>query len=176
MCHHFGIRHGVLVLAAILTSYLTIEAASRAALIDAYNCGEQKQECGGVIYADPREHFTYTVPITDHRAFGVTIPYLYSVAPPDGARLVADYHNHICSKHNRDFSQFFSYGDASVNDGFKIIGYMLDGCTGNIHRYDPSQDPRDDEEVDFAPHADGTVKPPFFLTIGHISGWVDIFK
>ena len=167
-----------MILAAVLTSYLTIEQASRAALIDAYNCGEQKQECGGVIYVstDSKPRFTYTVPITDHRAFGVTIPYLYSVAAPAGRRLVADYHNHICSPHNKDFAQFFSYGDASVNEGFKVIGYMLDGCTGNIHRYDPAQDARDDEQVDFLPHADGTRKPSFYLTIGHISGWVDIFK
>jgi hypothetical protein len=157
--------------------YSSIDVAAHDALIDAYNCGEQKQECGGVIYQDDRSRaYTYTVPITSGKPFGVTIPYLYSVPPPVGTRVVADYHNHICSPRNAMFAAYFSFADASVNQGFHIVGYMLDGCTGNIHRYDPAQDDRDDEEVDFKPHADGTIKPPFYLTVGHISGWIDIFQ
>ena len=159
----------------MIALFATIELAVRSALIDAYNCGEQRQECGGVIYEGPGG-FTYTPPITDHKPYGVTIPYLYSVDPPEGFHRVADYHNHICSSHNARFAAYFSTGDQLVNTGFHLVGYMLDGCTGNIHRFDPASDPIDDEEVDFKPHADGTVKAPFFLTTGHISGWVDIFQ
>jgi hypothetical protein len=159
----------------MLELFATLELAVRSALIDAYNCGEQRQECGGVIY-ESAAGYSYTVPITDHKSFGVTIPYLYSVDPPPGAHRVADYHNHICSSHNASFAAYFSGGDVAVNKGFHLVGYMLDGCTGNIHRFDPAGDPVDDEEVDFKPHPDGTVKPPFFLTIGHISGWIDIYE
>ena len=157
--------------------YLSIDQAAHDALRDAYNCGEQRQECGGVIYQWPSGQYTYTAPITSGKPFGVTIPYLYSVPPPaPGVRVVADYHNHICSKHNAMFADYFSFADASANQGLHVVGYMVSGCTGDIHRYDPAQDARDDVQVDFKPHADGTRKAPFFLTSGHISGWLDIFR
>jgi hypothetical protein len=43
---------------------------------------------------------------------------------------------------------------------------MADLCTFEIHRFDPRQDDRDNEEVDL--HS-GRV---FYLTIGHVSGWL----
>jgi hypothetical protein len=43
---------------------------------------------------------------------------------------------------------------------------MLSLCDWNIRRYDPAQDDRDDEEVDFT---SGRI---IYLTCGHIVGWV----
>jgi hypothetical protein len=155
-------------------TYPTIETAARAALTSAFECGREDYECGGVIYQHPDGRFSFTAPITDHRKFGVMIPYLYSVPPAPGFKVAADYHTHICNEHNYLFAPFFSASDADVNEGFHIRGFMLDGCSGNIHLYDPSQDPRDDEVVTFKPHADGTRHAPFYLTIGHVVGWLDL--
>lgn len=146
--------------------FATIELASHAALVDAYNCGEQRRECGGVIYHERRGYF-YSVPVRG-RAFGVMLP--LDKPAPAGADAVADYHSHICSVHNRPFADLFSFGDVTANTAFHVVGYMLSGCTGNIHRFDPSQDDRDDIEVDLVSGK------KFYLTSGHISGWVDIFN
>jgi len=150
-----------------MIEYATIEQASRAALIEAYECGGRRYECGGVIYRLSNGAFAYSAPETSHRPFGVEITAL-SAPPPAGATMVADYHQHICSIHNLPFAEFFSPADALVDQGFHLIGYMLDTCTGDIHRYDSSQDDADDEEVDL--HSGKT----FYLTIGHISDWVDL--
>jgi hypothetical protein len=152
-----------------LALYATMELASRDALIDAYNCGEQRQECGGVIYETPEHQFAYTVPITSHKPFGVVVPYLYSVPPPGGWRVVADYHNHICNTRNKMFAEFFSPADGMVNEGFHVIGYMLSGCSGNIHRFDPDERPRDVMVVHF------NTGRELELPIGHISGWINIY-
>jgi hypothetical protein len=145
----------------------SIEQVARAALIEAYNCGQQRRECGGVIYYDGKR-YTYTVPVSSNKPFGVEVPAL-AQEPPAGLQLVADYHNHICSARNRPFAGLFSEADVLVDAGFKIIGYMLDGCTGNIHRFNPAVDERDNVEVDFV---SGRV---IYLTTGYISGWIDIF-
>jgi hypothetical protein len=44
---------------------------------------------------------------------------------------------------------------------------MLSLCDGNVRRYDPSQDDRDDEVVHF------TSGREIYLTCGHVSGWID---
>ncbi len=151
--------------------YATLEAASRAALIAAYNCSEQRRECGGVIYQSVSRAGVYyfTPPVTDDKPFRVNLP-MEAEPAPAGWRMVADFHNHPCLKGNKLFAEFFSAGDVLVNDTFKTIGYMLDSCTGLIHRYSPGEDDRDDEEVDLP---SGRV---FYLTIGHIAGWIDIFR
>lgn len=148
--------------------FATIELASRSALIDAYNCGEQRRECGGVIYHEGRGYY-YSEPVTQDHRFAVTIPALAFVAP-SGSVMVADYHNHICSVRNKPFAQYFSAGDALADSHFEIVGYMLDGCTGNIKRYDPRQDEREDIEVDLVSGK------KFYLTSGHVSGWVDVYE
>src|SRR5438067_1917902 len=83
-----------------------------------------------------------------------------------GPQVVADFHTHVCSIHNQAFADFFSMSDAIVNQELHTVGYMLSLCDWNIRRYDPSQDDRDDEEVDFR---SGRV---IYLTCGHIVGWV----
>jgi hypothetical protein len=116
-------------------------------------------ECGGVVRAVDGG-FEVSGLITSNRAFSVDLGEFY------GPAVVADFHTHVCSIHNRPFADFFSPADALVNEGLHTVGYMLSLCDWNIRRYDPSQDERDDEEVDF--HS-GRV---LYLTSGHIVGWV----
>jgi hypothetical protein len=145
-----------------------LEDVARAALVAAYECSEQRRECGGLIYELDGKYY-YALPETQDKPFTVELHgYLAKPIPP--ARVVADYHNHPCMTRNKEFAAFFSAGDVLVNDTFHTVGYLLDGCTGVVHRFDPSQDDRDDEEVHMT---SGRV---FFLTIGHVSGWIDIFK
>lgn len=151
-------------------AYVSIEETSRAALIEAYKCGEGRRECGGVIYRLHDGLYVFSEPITSDKPFGVDLGPAYAMPMLKPGELVADYHNHICSVHNRPFAEFFSFGDAILNKGLHTIGYMLDGCTGLIHRFDPAQDDIDDEEVDFK---SGKV---IYLTIGHVSGWIDLRK
>jgi hypothetical protein len=148
--------------------YASIDEAAKNGLIDAADCSRNTRECGGAIYkVDGREIYLYSGPYTSDRPFSLDIPELADPAP-EGLTRVADYHVHICNKHNSGLAPFFSFGDVQTNDGFHTIGYMLEMCNGNIHRYAPGVDDRDDEEIDFESGR------KLFLTIGHIVGWVDI--
>jgi hypothetical protein len=142
-----------------------VDSAAIAALTVARDCPRQ-YECGGVIYEDSEHRYHVSAPLTSHKPFGVDI-LQYTEPTPGGWRIVADYHTHICSPHNRLFANFFSPADAYVNQGFHTVGYMLSLCDGNVRRYDPSQDDRDDEVVHF------TSGREIYLTCGHIAGWID---
>lgn len=149
----------------------SLEEVARAGLIEAYKCSQQKRECGGVIYefieAGGRKWYFRSPIETSNKPFGVEIKAIGEPAPA-GTKMVADFHVHICSVHNKDFSAFFSVGDVIVNQAMHTVGYMLDSCSGEIHRFDPAQDAVDDEEVDFK---SGLV---LYLTIGHVSGWISL--
>ena len=140
--------------------YPTMDAAARDALIAAAHCSH-RYECGGAIYESGGRYY-WSGPESDARPFGVTI-HEYE-RPIPGMPIVADYHTHICE--GRHFWGFFSPGDVAVNDGFHTVGYMLSLCDGNIHRYAPGVDDREDEEVDYASGR------KMYLTIGHLAGWV----
>jgi hypothetical protein len=144
-------------------SYPDVNQAAHAALADAAICSQNRRECGGVVFMRPDGSYAYTAPVTSGKPFGVDLSGPYASAP---GPVVADYHVHICSVHNAPFADFFSASDAIANQGLHTVGYMLSLCSWNIHRYDPSQDDADDEEVDL--HS-GRV---FYLTIGHVSGWL----
>lgn len=146
-----------------------LEAVAKAALTAAYECSEQRRECGGVIYERNGAYF-YSLPVTQDQPYRVDLGPELLKPPIPGTTRVADYHTHPCTTRNKRFAEFFSAGDVLVNTVFHTVGYMLDGCTGIIHRFDPSQDDVDDEEVDY----DSGRK--LFLTIGHVSGWIDIFR
>lgn len=143
--------------------FADMNVAAHAALQEAAQCSQNKRECGGIIIERSGE-FIYTAP-RPGRSFGVSLEADYGAAWAAGEHVVADYHVHICSPHNRVFSPFFSTADALLNDGLHTIGYMLSLCDGNIRRYDPTQDDRDDEEVDF--HSGKKL----YLTIGHVTGF-----
>jgi hypothetical protein len=146
--------------------YESIELAAKAALVAAYLCGHQDYECGSVLYQGP-EGYSFSAPVTDRKPFGVEIPQL-SEPPPAGLKIVGDAHNHICNTHNKMFAAYFSPADGMVNQGFNVIGYMLDGCSGNIHSFDPNEWPREVMVVHF------TSGRELELPIGHIVGWLDL--
>jgi len=143
-----------------------MDSAANGALTVALDCPRQ-YECGGVIYEDSEHRYHVSAPLTSHKHFGLEIPQYTEGAPESGWRIVADYHTHICSPHNRLFANFFSPADAIVNTAFHTVGYMLSLCDGHVRRYDPSQDDRDDEVVHF------TSGREIYLTCGHITGWIE---
>jgi hypothetical protein len=149
---------------ALIGPFSNVDDAAIAGLRDSAALSHNEREWGGVIYRRGQSYF-YTVP-DPGEAFGVDLGPAYAALP--GESPVADFHVHICSPYNRAFSPFFSSSDATVNQGLHTVGYMMSLCDGNVHRYDPSQDERDDEEVDL--HS-GRV---LYLTIGHIVGWIDL--
>ena len=146
-------------LVAALTVFATIDEAAISGLTHAAAICNPRYECGGVVRA-VNGGFEASGLITSRRSFGVDLGEFY------GPDVVADFHTHICSIHNKPFSTFFSSSDALANEGLHTVGYMLSLCDGYIRRFDPSQDDRDDEEVDF--HSGRVI----YLTIGHIVGWV----
>lgn len=149
----------------------SIDEAARAGLVESWRCSQNRRECGGAIYqyleAGGRAWYFRSTVETSDKPFGVEIKAL-GEKPPPGMTLVADFHTHICSQHNRPFAEFFSVGDVIVNQAMHTVGYILDGCTGAIHRFDPRQDDVDDEEIDFVSGK------KLYLTIGHLSGWIDL--
>ena len=142
----------------VLAVFATIDETAIDALKHAAVKCDPHYECGGVV-RKVEGGFEASELISSYRPFGVDLEQLYDSA------VVADFHTHICSVHNRAFADFFSLADAIANQGLHTIGYMLSLCDRNIRRYDPSQDDRDDEEVDF--HSGRVI----YLTIGHIVGW-----
>jgi hypothetical protein len=141
-----------------LAVFATIDETAIDALRHAAETCDPRYECGGVVLR-VNGGFVASPVITSKRPFGVNLEELY------GSDVVADFHTHICSIHNKPFADFFSPADAIANQGLHTVGYMLSLCDRNIRRYDPSQDERDDEEVDF--HSGRII----YLTIGHIVGW-----
>lgn len=142
-----------------LALFSTMDEAAIEALKHAAAVCDPRYECGGVVRRVPGGFETSAL-FSSKKPFGVDLGEFY------GPDVVADFHTHICSIHNQPFADFFSPSDAYVNQGLHTVGYMLSLCDWNIRRYDPSQDERDDEEVDFR---SGRV---IYLTCGHIVGWV----
>ena len=142
-----------------LAVFATMDEAAIAALKHAASVCDPRYECGGVV-RQITGGFEASPLISSKKPFGVDLGEFYATD------VVADFHTHICSIHNKPFADFFSPADAMANQGLHTVGYMLSMCDWNIRRYDPTQDDRDDEEVDFR---SGRV---IYLTIGHIVGWV----
>src|SRR5215469_10066242 len=141
-----------------LAVFATMDEAAIEGLKHAADICDPRYECGGVVRQIPGG-FVVSVLMTSKKPFGVDLGEVY------GSDVVADFHTHICSIHNKPFADFFSSADAMANEGLRTVGYMLSLCDHNIRRYDPRQDNRDDEEVDF--HSGRVI----YLTIGHIVGW-----
>jgi hypothetical protein len=139
--------------------FATMDESAIHALEHAAEICDPRYECGGVVHKVDGG-YQASVLITSKKPFGVDLGELY------GTDVVADFHTHICSIHNKAFADFFSPADAFANQGLHTVGYMLSLCDHNIRRYDPTQDDRDDEEVDF--HSGRVI----YLTNGHIVGWV----
>jgi len=142
-----------------LAAFASIDESAIDALKHAAATCDPHYECGGVVRKVAGGGFQASRLVTSTKPFSVNLEQLYD------SDVVADFHTHICSIHNRPFADFFSASDALVNQGLHTVGYMLSLCDRNIRRYDPSQDDRDDEEVDF--HSGRII----YLTTGHIVGW-----
>jgi hypothetical protein len=142
-----------------LAVFATMDEAAIEALKHAAATCDPRYECGGVV-RKVEGGFVASALTSSYKPFGVDLEEWY------GPDVVADFHTHICSIHNAPFANFFSLADALANQGLHTVGYMLSLCDRNIRRYDPTQDDRDDEEVDFR---SGRV---IYLTCGHIVGWV----
>ena len=138
--------------------FATMDEAAIEGLKHAADICDPRYECGGVVRQVPGG-FVVSVLMTSKKPFGVDLGEVY------GPDVVADFHTHICSIHHKPFADFFSSADAMANQGLRTVGYMLSLCDHNIRRYDPKQDNRDDEEVDF--HSGRVI----YLTCGHIVGW-----
>jgi len=142
-----------------LAVFATMDEAAIEGLRHASETCDPQYECGGVVRR-VAGGFAVSELLTSNKPFGVDLEEVY------GPEVVADFHTHICSIHNKPFADFFSTADALANQGLHTVGYMLSLCDRNIRRYDPVQDMRDDEEVDF--HSGRVI----YLTCGHIVGWV----
>ena len=142
-----------------LALFATMDEAAIDALKHAAAVCDPRYECGGVV-RHVAGGYEASALFSSKKPFGVDLGEFYA------ADVVADFHTHICSIHNKLFANFFSPADAYANQGLHTVGYMLSLCDWNIRRYDPAQDDRDDEEVDFT---SGRV---IYLTCGHIVGWV----
>lgn len=143
--------------------FADINVAAAAALQQAAICSQNRRECGGLIIERDGKFF-YTPPRAG-KPFGVSLEADYGAAWATHEHVVADYHTHICSIHNKPFANFFSVSDVLLNDGLHTIGYMLSLCDGNVRRFSPGEDDEGDEEVDF--HSGRKL----YLTCGHITGF-----
>ena len=141
-----------------LAVFATMDEAAIDALKHAAAVCDPRYECGGVVRRVPGG-FESSALFSSKKPIGVDLGEFY------GPDVVADVHTHNCSIHTEPFADFFSPADAYANQGLHTVGYMLSLCDWNIRRYDPSQDERDDEEVDF--HSGRVI----YLTCGHIVGW-----
>ncbi|MBV8910479.1 MAG: hypothetical protein JOZ89_06940, partial [Gammaproteobacteria bacterium] len=114
-----------------LAVFMTVDEAAIDALRRAAALCDPHYECGGVVRA-VAGGFEASGITSSHRPFGIDLELFY------GPEVVADFHTHICSVHNKPFADFFSQADALANQGLRTIGYMLSLCDWNIRRYDPA--------------------------------------
>ncbi len=120
-------------------------------------------EYGGLIYQSTIDQKYYiTQPTTSNDPGQVVLPFESKF--PD-MKLVGSYHSHMCNPHY--ISYVFSKNDIVFNEVLHIVGYMVDECTGDVHRFDPSND-RDDD-VTIVGRKGSITK----LTAGHIVGWIN---
>src|SRR5262250_128005 len=110
-----------------LAVFATMDAAAIDGLKHAAAACDPHYECGGVV-REVAGGFEVSELIMSNKPFGVDLGQFY------GPDVVADFHTHICSIHNRPFADFFSLADAMANEGLRTVGYMLSLCDHNIRR------------------------------------------
>lgn len=114
-----------------------VEAARRL-----YQCSHY-YECGGIIAQDPKGKYVIgpNMVTLDH-GDEVNVPH----GVPIGWKFVAEFHSHPCLPVTHEVS-FFSPNDTSNYLENKIVGYMLDQCTGEVHEFVPGRDSPNDTEM-----------------------------
>ena len=114
----------------------TADAAARAAFSHATEL-TRKYEAGGLILRSLRTgKFHFTVPFTEGKPTEISIA---KSGHYGGFLLVGDYHTHTCQADPEDAEQF-SPEDTAGNQAYGDIGWMLDLCSGLVHKYDPLLD------------------------------------
>ena len=154
----------IALLATAVLAFTNTTDAAVDALNRAYTECDHTSECGGFIM-EFHGVFIASGSVSSGKPFAnPAMGDLYAALDHAGFKMVADWHTHVCSVHNKPFANFFSPADVGSNDGLHLTGYMLSLCDKNIRMYMPGYTERDDEEVDFK---SGKV---FYLTTGNLIG------
>lgn len=139
-----------------LTRYDTLEEAAVKAIERAYRCS-RNYECGGSIAKDPNGKFVVGPVDTDYEGDSVGIPRF----EPTGWTAVAMYHTHPCIPDHA--TGLFSPQDMAGATMKRVLAFMGDLCTGDVHEYDPK-----------TMRADTTAYSGIYLTGGKIVGHITL--
>lgn len=116
-------------------------------------------ECSGLIVVDPKGKFTVGPVRTDYSSDSVGMS--ASGVPADWEKAAA-VHSHPCVP--RHYTYLFSPQDVMGAIGERIINFMVDVCSGAVHKFDPQSDRPDVTKVD-----------GIWMTGGRIIGYVPAF-
>jgi hypothetical protein len=104
---------------------------------------DQKIEHSGVVF-EFRGNFYYTLPATSGRGNKTRV----QIAYPQGAKIVALYHNHPRPIGNdRDLTMLFSALDVSTADDLHADSYIYVQSTGEIREYSPGTDKHETKTI-----------------------------
>lgn len=141
-----------------LPAYPTLEEAGVYAAKRLYQCSHV-YECGGVIAKRPDGKFEVGPVSSSYDGDHVGIDH----SVPPGYKMVADYHSHPCLPDSHAV-EFFSPQDIAGDTALRIVGFMLDECTGAVHEFTPGRDAPNDVQVD--------EMELIFLTRGRVVGHI----
>lgn len=100
-------------------------------------------ECSGLIVVDPKGKFTVGPVRTDYQSDSVSVS--GSGVPSDWVKAAA-VHSHPCVPNH--YTYLFSPQDVMGAIGERIINFMVDVCSGAVHKFDPAIDRPDVTQVD----------------------------
>lgn len=104
---------------------------------------DQRVEHSGVVF-EFRGSFYYTLPATTSRGNKTHV----QIAYPQGARIVALYHNHPRPLGNyRDLTSLFSALDVATADDLHADSYIYVQSTGEIREYSPGTDKHETKTI-----------------------------
>jgi hypothetical protein len=143
-----------------LPAYDTLEEAGVHGVLRAYECSHA-YECGGPIAMRPDGKFVVGPVKSTYSGDSVEL----SHGVPAGWILVADYHTHPCNNTSHAVS-FFSPQDIAGYELRKIVGFMGDLCTGDVHEFRPGVD---------SPNGDPIPgEPGYWLSHGRVVGQIQV--
>lgn len=141
-----------------------VEAAIYA-LKKAYDEHPHYYEYGGVVMQMPSGRFNSSTPRTEGNASGMNI--VYDFMAYDGQYpIVADYHTHPCMDGYNP--SLFSDTDLKSAREYRLPGYMLDECTGDVHLWAPG------DPYYVPPELRGDVMPNQYNAFGRIVGHIPV--
>jgi hypothetical protein len=126
--HHVGMKE-----------FDSIEEAAVFAMARIYEWSHY-YEAGGVIGKLADGKFAVSRPYTNWSGKQVDLENAYDPDNyPAGTQIVGDYHQHPCNS-NRFVPGVFSPNDLKEYRIFRVEGFVLDMCTGNVHAFKPGVD------------------------------------